>query len=173
MTSIGLFYGSKRGDTENVAYGIKEAFDAIQPDLLTVFNVKKVELSKMMEFEKLILGSSTWEGGNVQMNWLRKLPQMESVDLSGKQVAVFGLGDQMEFADTFQSAIGVLARKARDQGAELVGRWPTEGYTFTASEGVEDGHFFGLSIDTMNQHHLTDKRIKMWVEQLAKEFGVQ
>lgn len=172
MSKIGLFYGSKRGDTENVAYRIKEEFDALADGLVTVFNVKRVELTRMTEFDKIILGSSTWEGGNLQMHWMRALPQMDSLDLSGKQVAVFGLGDQAEFADTFQGAIGILAKKARERGAELVGLWPTEGYTFSASLGVENGHFLGLSLDNLNQHHLSNQRIKTWVGQLQQEFGL-
>lgn len=172
MPTIGLFYGSKRGDTADAAFKIKEVFDTIEEDLVTVFNVKKVDLSKLEEFDKLILGSSTWEDGDLQMHWKRAFPQMDDINLSDKQVAVFGLGDQSEFSTTFQSAMGTLAQKARERGAELVGFWPTDGYTFQESPGVEDGHFFGLALDNTNQHEKTDKRIEAWVQQIAREFGV-
>lgn len=172
MPKIGLFYGSKRGDTADAAFKIKEAFDGIAEDLVTVFNVKKVDLSRLEEFDKLILGSSTWEDGDLQMHWKRAFPQMDAIDLSGKQVAVFGLGDQSEFSTTFQSAMGTLARKARERGAELVGAWPTDGYRYKVSPGVEDGVFLGLALDNMNQHEMTDKRIQTWVQQIAKDFGV-
>ncbi len=172
MAKIGLFYGSKRGDTETAAWQIKEEFDQVEKDLVTVMNVKRIELSKMCEFDKVILGSSTWEEGNLQQFWMRALPQMDSLDLVGKQVAVFGLGDQMEFPTTFQGAIGILAKKARERGADLVGCWPTDGYTFEVSSGVENGHFLGLALDNTNQYEMTDRRIKAWVEQLKSEFGI-
>lgn len=173
MTRIGLFYGSKRGDTQSAAKKIKEAFDAVQKDLVTLHDVKNsTDLSMMAEYDKLILGSSTWENGGLQEHWLAAFPQMDSVDLQGKQVAVFGLGDQYEFSSTFQGAIGVLAHKARERGAQLVGLWPTKGYEFDASPAVEDGHFLGLALDNMNQFEMSSKRIKAWVKQLTSEFGL-
>lgn len=172
MPKIGLFYGSKRGDTADAAIKIKEVFDTIEQDLVAVFNVKKVDLSQLEEFDKLILGSSTWEDGDLQMHWKRAFPQMDAIDLSNKQVAVFGLGDQSEFSTTFQSAMGTLARKARERGAALVGFWPIDGYQFKESPGVENGVFLGLALDNMNQYELTDKRIQTWVQQIAREFGL-
>jgi flavodoxin I len=172
MAKIGLFYGSKRGNTQSAAERIKEEFDGIEPDMVTVFNVKKVALEKMNEFDKIILGSSTWEDGDLQMHWKRAFPQLDGIDLNGKQVAIFGFGDQAEFSTTFVSALATLAEKARERGAELVGYWPTEGYTFESSPAVENGHFVGLSLDNTNQYQLTNKRIKGWVEQLSREFGL-
>lgn len=172
MSRIGLFYGSKRGDTADAAEKIKEAFDKIEQDLVDVYNVKKVDLSRMEEYDKLILGSSTWEEGSLQMHWMRAIARMDALDLSGKQVAVFGLGNQAEFPTTFQSAMSILATKARERGAELVGRWPTEGYEFDETPAVEDGWFVGLALDNTNQYELTEDRIKTWVKQLTHEFGL-
>jgi flavodoxin I len=172
MVKIGVFYGSKRGDTRDAAEKIQQEFDAIQPGSASVFNVKKAPLGQMAECDKIVLGSSSWEEGSLQEHWMRVLPQMDEIDLSGKQVAVFGLGDQYEFGHSFQGAIGVLANKARERGAQVVGYWPTEGYDFSFSSAVEDGHFLGLALDNANQYELTEKRIKTWVEQVAKAFGI-
>ncbi len=173
MSRIGLFYGSKRGDTADAAEKIKEAFDKVEQDLVDVYNVKKVDLSRMQEYDKLILGSSTWEEGSLQMHWMRAISQMDALDLSGKQVAVFGLGNQSEFPTTFQTAMGTLATRARAQGAELVGRWPIDGYEFDETPAVEDGWFVGLALDNTNQYELTEDRIKTWVKQLTREFGLK
>lgn len=173
MSRIGLFYGSKRGDTADAAEKIKEAFDKVEKDLVDVYNVKKVDLSRMEEYDKLILGSSTWEEGSLQMHWIRAISQMDALDLSGKQVAVFGLGNQSEFSTTFQTAMGTLATKARAQGAELVGLWPIDGYEFDETSAVEDGWFVGLALDNTNQYELTEDRIKTWVKQLTREFGLK
>lgn len=173
MAKIGLIYGSKYGNTQSAAARIKEEFDAIEEGIVSVFSVKKVTLADTLaDYDKLILGSSTWEDGDLQMHWKRAFPQLDDVDLSGKQVAVFGLGDQSEFSTTFQGAMAMLADKARERGATLVGAWPTEGYTFFECPAVEDDMFVGLALDNTNQHQLTNERIKTWVQQIAEEFGV-
>lgn len=173
MPKIGLFYGSKRGDTADAAEQIQKIFNKIEKDLVDVYNVKKVELTKLEEYDKIILGSSTWEDGELQLHWKRAFPQMDEIDLSGKQVAVFGLGNQSEFSTTFQSAMGTLARKARERGAELVGFWPIDGYDFMESPAVEDDMFLGLPLDNTNQYEMTEDRISSWVEQVAQEFGLR
>jgi flavodoxin I len=170
MTRIGLFYGSSKGSTEGAAMRIKKEFNTIQSDLVTVINVADGDLSTMADYDKIILGSSTWDDGQLQEDWRDVFDQMDSQDLSGKQVAVFGFGDQYEFPGTFQCALGILAKKARERGAELVGLWPTQGYKFEHSEGLEDGSFLGLALDSANQYEMTRKRIKAWVQQLAREF---
>jgi flavodoxin I len=172
MPSIGLFFGSSKGNTESAARRIKKEFDAIQSGLVTVVDVKTGDLSTLSEYDKVILGSSTWEDGQLQEDWMEVFKQLDGMDLSGKQVAVFGFGDQYEFSNTFQSAIGILAHKARERGGELVGLWPTDDYNFDESSAVENGHFLGLALDSANQYEKTRPRIKSWVQQLGKEFGI-
>ena len=53
-----------------------------------------------------------------------------SVDFSGKKVAIFGLGDQEGYPDTFVDAIGVLANIVREGGDAVVGQVSTDGYEF-------------------------------------------
>ncbi len=172
MAKIGLFYGSKRGSTKDAAERIKAEFDAIAPGVVEVFNIKNVEPDALNGYEKLILGSSTWEKGKPQVHWKRFLPNLEAQDLSGKQVAVFGLGNQSEFCTTFQGGMAILARTARERGAQLIGSWPINGYCFEESPGVENGMFLGLALDYTNQEELTKERIQEWVQQIASEFGL-
>jgi flavodoxin I len=173
MTRIGLFYGSSAGNTEDAAQMIKKEFDALQPGVVSMVNVATYGDLKVMEsYDKIIMGASSWLDGGLQEDWFRALPQLDEVNLQGKQVAVFGLGDQRNYPGAFQDAIGILATRARKRGGELVGTWPTEGYTFTHSQGVENGVFLGLALDNDNQLHLTMQRVKSWVQQLVREFGL-
>jgi flavodoxin I len=126
----------------------------------------------MGAYDKLILGCPTWNIGELQSDWDRLLPQMDTLDLSGRQVALFGLGDEGGYPDTYQDAIGIIGEKARERGATLVGFWPTAGYDFLESRGVEDGMFMGLMLDDDNAPELTPERIKVWVQQLVQEFGI-
>lgn len=174
MTKIGLFYGSTAGMTADIAERIKEVFDAHREGLIEIYDIATVELDMLYEYDKLIIGVPTYNIGELQDDWYFAFDNLENLVLIGMQVALFGLGDQYGYPDTFQDAIGILGRRLRDDcGAELVGYWPTEGYDFVESAGVEDGQFMGLALDEDGQAELTEQRIRSWVEQLMTEFTLE
>ena len=114
----------------------------------------------------------TWDIGQLQADWDKAYNELDALDLSGKQVAIFGLGDQYGYSDSFCDAIGILAKKFAALGAELVGFIPTEGYEFTHLEGVADGRFMGLALDEDNESDKSPKRVSEWVWQLVDEFDL-
>jgi hypothetical protein len=61
---------------------------------------------------------------------------------------------------------GACTTCCRAGGAEIVGGWPTEGYTFEQSAAVVDGRFVGLVIDQRTQGLLTEARLDAWVDQV-------
>ncbi len=171
MTSIGLFYGSSAGNTAHAAQAIQHALHTLRPDSVTIVNVATAsDLRTMQTFDKLLVGVSSWIDGDIQEDWQRMMPRFDEIDLNGKQAAIFGLGDQVNYPDAFQDALGIMGRKLRERGAALVGFWPTKGYRFTASQGVENGKFMGLALDYDNELHLNSERISQWSQQLAREF---
>ena len=172
MSKIGLFYGSTTGNTESVAGQIKDAFDELEADVVTVFNVAEASIEDMKGFDYLILGTPTWYDGELQDDWDEFLPNLDDLDLSAKKVALFGLGDQEDYPDTFVDGLGILANKVKERGSQLAGSWPLEGYEFDASTAVQDGRFMGLIIDEDNQDDLTGERVKTWVNQIKGEFGL-
>lgn len=138
---------------------------------IPLFNIKDTDLKKMEAFDVLILGISTWDFGEIQEDWESQWQDIADVNLAGKTIALYGLGDQIGYADWFQDALGMLHDEIIQQDCNIIGYWPNEGYEFTASKGVtEDGEFFvGLSLDDENQYDLTDDRIKEWVAQIREE----
>ena len=68
--------------------------------------------------------------------------------------------------------MGILETKIASQGAKTVGYWPTDGYDFSESLALRDGKFVGLAIDEDNQPELTKNRVKQWVAQIKREFGL-
>ena len=90
----------------------------------------------------------------------------EAFDLSGRKVAVFGTGDSVGFADTFANALGILADKAVERGATLVGQVPAVGYAAVESLAVRDGNFVGLALDDTNEAEQTPDRIAAWAKVL-------
>ena len=87
-------------------------------------------------------------------------------------MAIFGLGDQYGYPDSFCDAIGILGRKFIERGAELVGFTPADRFEFTYSQGVEDGIFMGLALDDENESEQTPEHVAEWIWQLVDEFDL-
>ncbi|MFW5697752.1 MAG: flavodoxin, partial [Fimbriimonadaceae bacterium] len=147
-----VFYGSTGGNTETVAKAIAQELGLEEP-----VDIADADADELNACDNLVLGVPTYDEGELQEDWDDF--DFDDLDLSGKKVAIFGLGDQDSYAEYFVDAIGILASKVREKGGTLVGSWPTEGYDFEESKAVEDGKFIGLAIDEDNQDDLTDERV--------------
>ena len=108
MGKIGLFYGSSTGNTEYVAYEIKAEFDKKDPSLIDIFNIGAATPEQMLKYDLLILGIPTWNTGQLQDDWEIFLPKLAGHDMTGKKVAIFGLGDQNGYGFNFLDAVGML-----------------------------------------------------------------
>ncbi len=168
MKPIGIFYGSTYGMTEKVAQQIKEAFGkSAQVD---VYNLKNSTIDDMKKYDNLIFGTSAWGIGEMQDDWERFIVELEDFDFTGKKVALFGLGDQKEYPESFVDGLGTLYCRLPVKDV-IIGQWPVEGYNYYFSLADIDGKFVGLVIDQHNQKDKTPERIKKWVAQLKKEFN--
>ena len=99
--------------------------------------------------------------------------QLDTLNLEGKIVALYGMGDQLGYGEWFLDALGMLHDKLATKGVKFVGYWPTEGYEFTSPKPViADGQLFvGLALDETNQYDLSDERIQSWCEQILGEMA--
>jgi flavodoxin I len=172
MTPIGLFYGTNTGFTQLVAYLIEKEFNTVAPDLLTVHDITEESVEKMLAYDYLIIGCPTWDVGQLQDDWDAVFLELDDLDLSDKKMAIFGLGDQYGYPDSFCDAIGILGQKFVAQGVELVGFTPADGYEFSYSLGVEAGEFLGLALDEDNESERTPERVVDWIWQLVDEFDL-
>ncbi|PVX50848.1 flavodoxin I [Balneicella halophila] len=170
MKKIGLYYNFDTVKTKRVANKIKEAFEnSGEYEIVAVDVDEKLTEEQFMEYDYMLLGAATWMDGELPYYWDEFVPAMEDLDMNGKHIAIFGLGDQKNGTENFQDAIGLLGYLLEDRGAKLYGFTNTEGYEFEESYGVRDDKFMGLSIDIENQAALTDERIEAWVKQLQEE----
>ncbi len=167
---IGLFYGSTNGNTAAVAAMIQREFAEQANVEVHLFDVADYYLEEMLDFDYLILGIPTWNVGQLQKDWDAIIEEFDEIDLNGKKAAVFGLGDQIGYPDTFGDALFFLADRLESQGIKLAGSWPADGYTFSGSWALREGRFIGMVIDEDNQSDLTPSRINTWVRQLIEEF---
>lgn len=166
MPCIRLFYGTKTGNTEYVATLIQAAMSDLLDSVANIANAHAADLSHA---DVLLLGTSTWEGGTLQEDWARFLPTLKQIDLHGKKVALFGLGDGHAFSGLFVNGLRILYDIVKAGGAEVIGRWPVAGYDYEHSQAIEGDHFVGLVIDIENSSDLTVQRVSDWVALLRRQ----
>lgn len=172
-TNTAIFYGSTTGATELIAEKVQALWQAEYGETLPIINVgDSAELMKLFSYERLLVGIPTWNVGKLQDDWEIVYPYLDQVDLSGKKIAMFGVGDQYGYPENFQDALGILGQKLIERGAQLLGYTSSDGYEHSHSRGVDEtGRFMGLAIDDINQPELTDSRISDWIVQVCNEFA--
>jgi len=181
--SVGVFFSTTTGNTEEVAGLVQEAFgDAA--DAPTEIGDLGEDLEGLMAFDNLVLGCPTWntgaDEGRSGTAWDDVLETLGGMDFSGKKVAVFGCGDSGSYSDYFCDALDEVYTTFSGAGAEMVGHFSTEGYEFDESKSCVGGpassddasEMVGLAIDIENQSDLTDERVEQWVGQLKGQMGM-
>ncbi|TCO06054.1 flavodoxin [Natronoflexus pectinivorans] len=168
MDKIAIFYGSSTGNTKTAANAIAKQLNGYD---VYIGDIANAEPSHVSGFNLLIFGVSTWGYGDIQDDWEIFLPNLEKMDLTGKTIALFGLGDAEAYPDTFVDAMGDLYETVVKNGARVVGQVPVDGYNFSESRAVIDGRFAGLPLDEDNESDMSSTRIENWVSDLKSCFN--
>jgi len=167
MASVGIFFGSDTGNTEAVAQMIQKE---LGKQLIDVFDIAKSSKEDIASYDLLMFGIPTWYYGEAQCDWDDFFPELEEIDFNNKLIAIFGCGDQEDYAEYFLDAMGTVRDIVEARGGIIIGRWSTEGYEFEASRAlVDDDHFVGLGIDEDRQPELTKERVVAWCAQIRDE----
>jgi len=166
---IALFYGSSTCYTEMAGEKIRQQ---IGEEKVDIYNIADEPIATALYYKNLIMGIPTWDYGELQEDWEEIWQELDELDFSGKTVALYGLGDQVGYPEWFLDALGYLYHKLRQQGADIVGFWPADGYEFESSKAFneEARAFVGLALDEENAFELTDERIQIWCDQIINEF---
>lgn len=167
MKKTAIIYSFNTKKTAKVAEQIQATFN---DDAVEMVNAEDITSSVFGSYEQMILGVPTWFDGELPNYWDEFVPELEDMDLKGKRIALYGLGDQKGYPENFQDAVGILAEILENQGAEIVGLTSIKGYTFESSRAVRGDHFLGLAIDYENQGSKNKTRIPAWVEVLKAVF---
>ena len=168
---IGLFYGSSTCYTEMAGEKIRAQ---LGEDRVDIFNINETPIITAQFYDYIIFGIPTWDYGELQEDWEDIWDDIDEVDLTGKKVAIYGLGDQIGYPEWFLDAMGYLHSKVVARGAIPCGYWPSEGYEFEESKALShDGQYFvGLALDEENEFAKSNDRIQQWCTQILREFDL-
>jgi len=166
--AAGLYYSTTTGNTETAAGYIAEATG------LDALDIADASGDDIMACDSLIIGAPTWHTGADSERsgtaWDEFLyGDLTGLDLSGKKVAIFGMGDQSGYADNYCDAMDELASCFEKQGATIVGAWSSDGYDHEDSKSIRGDKFVGCAFDEDNQPELSEERAKNWVAQIKGE----
>lgn len=115
-----IIYGSTTGNTETVATRIGEVISSKGVDV-TVKNVVDATIKELGNgYDVTLLGASTWGDDEVefQEDFEPFFNDMDSAELEGKKVAVFGCGDSSY--EHYCGAVDELENKMDDLNAKMV-----------------------------------------------------
>ncbi|MFF2595887.1 flavodoxin [Priestia megaterium] len=116
MKKILLAYASMSGNTEAIA-------DLIEEELVKHgLHVKRAEVydidaSDLVSAESIIFGAYTWGDGELPDDFLDLYDEMDDIDLSQKQMAVFGSGDSSY--DVFCGAVDLIEEKIKRRNGNI------------------------------------------------------
>ncbi|MDO9040362.1 MAG: flavodoxin [Bacteroidota bacterium] len=168
MSKTGIFYSFNSKKTAKAAEKIIEEFGA---DFKIVpVNAEELTEELFLSFTNLILGVPTWFDGELPNYWDEFVPALEDLDLKGKTIAIYGLGNQVEYPENFGDAVGIMVNLVKERGAKVIGSTDTKGYTYESSKAEVDGKFVGLILDQETQPRLSKERITNWVTDLKTQF---
>jgi flavodoxin I len=168
MNKTAIIYSFNTMKTGKIAVQIQETFN---DPAIEMINAEELTEELFNSYDQMILGVPTWFDGELPNYWDEFVPALEDMDLKGKKIALYGLGDQKGYPENFLDGVGIMAELLEPLGAALVGFTSTKGYEFESSRAVRQDQFMGLAIDYENQGSMNKERIAKWVEQLRKEFS--
>lgn len=168
--AVGIYFATTTGKTQDVAERLHALLSSANPpkDLVDVADV-----SEFTELDGLICGTPTWNtGAETERSgtaWDEMLEDIAKLDLSGKFVAIFGLGDSGSYTDNFCDAMEELHGFFKQASATMVGYVDKSDYTFEESKSVVGDQFCGLALDEDSESDMTEDRLTKWAEQLKQE----
>ena len=167
MRKTGIFYGgTENGSTKSVTDKLANLLNVSSEDII---NIADASIETLNKYDCLIFGTSSWGIGGAHYDWENFVDLLSDVEFNDKKVAIFGLGDQKQYPESFVDGMGLIYCRL-DAKDCVVGFTPIEGYDYYFSMAERDGRFVGLALDDDSQPELTIPRLEAWADQLKKEF---
>jgi flavodoxin len=116
-----VVYGSTAGNTQFLAEYVR--LGLVDGGCETeIESVKGIDFAKMLSYDLVVLGSSTWnlgkEQGQLQHDWRERFEEFKGLNFEGKRVGVFGVG---HYHYTFTArAADILAEVVKNNNGVLL-----------------------------------------------------
>ena len=170
--AVGIYFATTTGKTEDIA----ERLHSILPSAESPKDLADLtDLSEFKSLDAIICGIPTWNTGAESERsgtaWDTILDEIGELNLSGKKVAIFGLGDSSTYTENYCDAMEELHRYFQKAGATMVGYVSKSEYTFDESKSLVGESFCGLPLDEDSESDMTDDRISQWADQLRTEIS--
>lgn len=172
---VGVFFGTSTGSTESAAEMIVDEFGGEATGPIEIDSIQGRVADEFAKYDALVVGTPTWNTGadteRSGTGWdeIYYSEMQELKNVSGKKVAVFGLGDSVSYSENYADASGELHDVFEALGCKMMGYTSQEGYEHEASKAIRGDRFCGLLLDAVNQEDLTEGRVQNWVKQLIEE----
>ena len=148
MTKTLILYGSLTGNTEYVAQKIQQILTSAKKTV-QLKNANQTSAEELNNYQYLVLGSSTWDEGQLQYDFEAFMAELKAKppDLKAKKIAVFGCGDSSY--EQFCAAVDTLEKKFQALGGEKI--------------------ITGLKIDGIPQLPENKTKVEEWAKELAEK----
>jgi flavodoxin I len=117
MSKVLILYGSTTGQMEEIARFSGDVMKKAGIDI-QVRDVRDVEPRNLKAFDVILFACSTWEGGELQQDFLPFEKRLKRFNLEGKKTAVMGTGNLL-FKE-FCVAVDTLEKRLKNCGAEMI-----------------------------------------------------
>ena len=122
-------------------------------------------------YDCFIVGASTWFDGELPTYWDELLPELRTMKLKGKKVAIFGLGDQIRYPEILQMELVCWQKSLKGMrlpwSVLLLPKVTLSNVPrlYVASSGAG---WLSIWIISPNRRK---RKIKAWCQQVKKEFA--
>lgn len=116
MENAVIVYGSVTGLTERVALSLGDHISSKYDT--KIIDAMDFDPSHLDDADLVLLGSSTWGVGDLQIDMVPVHDSIKTMDLSSKRAAVFGVGDSAY--KRFCRAVNTLEKTLQSAGAQIV-----------------------------------------------------
>ena len=119
MKRILILYASSTGNTEEIACLLQKEINQ-EEFKLTLKNLEMDEMDalQLVDYDGILFGTYTYDDGDLPFETEIFSDQLETIDLSGKVVGVFGSGDTAYYL--FCQAVDVMKEKFKQTSAAVI-----------------------------------------------------
>jgi len=168
---VALIFSTQTGKTEQVAQLIG------QHTGLQATNIGDIQVEDLAGYDGIIIGAPTYNTAEPKFRsgtyMDDALETIRELSLSGKPVAVFGLGDAGVYPEYFCDAIEEIHGSFKQAGAKMIGyedaKFTKSAHRYMESKSVVGGKFLGLALDNDGGEELTKPRVTDWLDQIRDE----